>query len=90
MLAIQTRYVGPTDTRGSRVVASCEGKRATVPYDSGLEPEQNHRAAVIALCDKAGWDHMRFFGGCLRGGRYAWVPVFPYDWEKRHKEESHA
>ena len=90
MLAITTRYCGPTDSRGSRIVASCDGKRATVPYDSALEGEENHRQAVIALCDRLGWDHMRFFGGNLRAGTWAWVPVFTYDWEQRQKEQTYA
>lgn len=89
MLAITTRYRGPTDVRGSRIVATCAGKRATVPYDSALEGEENHRVAVIALCERLGWDHMRFFGANLRGGTYVWVPVFNYDWEKRHTERQH-
>jgi len=90
MLAITSKYHGPTDTRGSTVRATAMGKSATVPYDSALDNEANHRAAVVALCDKFGWEADRFFGGAMDDGRWAWVPVFVYDWEQRQKEDSNA
>jgi hypothetical protein len=90
MLAITSKYHGPTDTRGSKVRAKANGKSATVPYDSALDSEANHRAAVVALCDKLGWDADRFFGGAMDDGRWAWVPVFTCDWEQRQKEASDA
>jgi hypothetical protein len=90
MVAITSRYHGPTDTRGSKVRATANGHTATVPYASELDREANHRAAVVALCAKLGWDADRFFGGSMADGRWAWVPVFTYDWEQRQKEVGHA
>lgn len=91
MQAIKTRYCGPTDTKGSRIRASCDGGSASVSYDSALDNEANHYAAVKKLCDKLGWDAARFFGGNLQGSEgVAWVPVFTYDWEQRQKETSDA
>jgi hypothetical protein len=90
MLAITSKYHGPTDTRGSKVRATANGKSAIVPYASELDSEANHRAAVVALCDKLGWDADRFFGGAMVDGRWAWVPVFTSDWEQRQKESSNA
>lgn len=90
MLAITSKYHGPTDTSGSKVRATVNGKSAAVPWASELDSEPNHRAAVVALCDKLGWDADRFFGGAMTDGRWAWVPVFPYEWEQRQKEASDA
>ena len=91
MQAIKTRYCGPTDTKGSRIRASCDGGSLYVSYDHALDPEENHCAAVKALCDKLCWDAARFFGGSLDSGRYmVWVPVFTYDWEQRQKEVANA
>lgn len=90
MQAIKTRYCGPTDTKGSRIRASCDGGSVSVPYDSALDTDANHYAAVKKLCDKLGWDAARFFGGNLATGGFAWVPVFTYDWEQRQKEVRNA
>lgn len=86
MVAIASKYHGPTDTRGSCVRATANGHMATVAYASELDSEANHRAACKLLCDKLGWDADRFFGGAMDDGRWAWVPVFTYEWEQRHKE----
>ena len=56
MQAIETRYCGPTDTKGSRIRASCEGGTVYVSYGHTLNSEGNHYAAVKKLCDKLGWD----------------------------------
>jgi hypothetical protein len=54
MLTITTRYAGPTETRGSRIVASChklDGKRITRTrsYDSSTGTTENLHAAAVAL-----------------------------------------
>ena len=54
MIAITTRYAGPTDTRGSRVVATChtpEGKRLTRArsYDHSTGTSENLHAGAVAL-----------------------------------------
>jgi hypothetical protein len=90
MVAIASKYHGPTDTRGSCVRATANGNTVTVPWASELDSEANHREACKRLCDKLGWDADRFFGGVMDDHRWAWVPVFPYDWERRQKEVTHA
>jgi len=55
MQAITTKYLGPTNTRGSRIKASCPAGSITVPYDYG-ERYGGHRSAAIALMKKLGWD----------------------------------
>jgi len=64
MKAIWTKYIGPTNFRGSRVKASAEGVSVTVGYDDGLNRDDAHDRAALALCAKMGWP-----GGLVRGGR---------------------
>ena len=53
MIVIHTKYLGPTDTRGSRVKAyTSDGRSVTVSYDSGLESVKAHLQAVHAFADK--------------------------------------
>jgi len=72
MKAILTKYLGPTDFRGSRIVAhDDDGNRVTVTYRHELNSEENHRAAADALCAKMEWTG-EMVGGCTRHG-YAFV-----------------
>ena len=71
MKAIWTKYLGPTNFRGSRVKAVAENANgfgaeigATVEYDDALSVEANHDSAALALCEKMGWP-----GDLMRGGR---------------------
>ena len=54
--AITTRYAGPTNTRGSRIIATtASGLRRTVRYDYALNSSENHCAAALALAESLGW-----------------------------------
>jgi hypothetical protein len=82
--AITTRYIGPTNHRGSRIKASCERGNVTVAYDHAMGVEDNHRAAAKVLLAKLGWDaadHSRgseWFGGEINGaGKRVWVHAVP-------------
>ncbi len=82
MQAIITKYFGPTNFRGSRVVAKCEAGSIAVPYDDALNSEDNHKAAARALADKLGWKpngtnrYAKFVSGGLPNGKgYAHVFV---------------
>ena len=78
MQAIKTKYLGPTDHRGSRLKATASGGSVTIPWDYELDTEGNHRYAALALCDKLQW-RGRMISGCLLGKEY--VHVFdPYDY----------
>lgn len=55
MQAILTKYLGPTNTRGSRVIAYCDGGRISVAYQYNMSPEGNHRYAILKLGIKLGW-----------------------------------
>lgn len=63
MLAIQTKYLGSTDRRGSRVVASVmerkhDGhpvRRLTMAWDDALGIVENHKLAAQLLILRLGW-----------------------------------
>ena len=74
MQAIRTRYLGPTDTRGSRIQAKCSGGTVTVSYDAALDSEGNHAAACRKLAGKMGWPiYPAFIPGVFESDTY-WVP----------------
>ena len=80
MKAIKTKYKGPTDTRGSRIIASDEdGNRITISYPYELSGEAVHRKAAEALCDKMQWTGKdSLIAGSLKNG---YVFVFsPHSW----------
>jgi hypothetical protein len=60
MMALQTRFVGPTNHRGSRVIVTADGgkhsKRMVVSWDHALGADGNHDAAARALATKLGWN----------------------------------
>jgi len=75
---IQTKYLGPTDYRGSRIVARADGvPKVSVPYDHALNVEDNHRAAAEKLANQHGWLRgWRLVPGYLPDGTgYAFVRV---------------
>ena len=63
MQAIQTRYLGPTNTRGSRIKATAYAGSITVDYDHSLRTEEAHAVAAVALARKLGWDGYLICGG---------------------------
>jgi len=59
-LGITTKYLPPTDHRGSRIKAKrtdhmTGDKTVTVGYDYSLTIEENHEAAADALAEAMGW-----------------------------------
>lgn len=72
MKAIRTKYLGPTNFRGSRIVATAEGgHRLVIPYDYGAN-DHGHGEAAIQLARKLGWRGEMVAGG-LPDGSTAWV-----------------
>ena len=71
MIAIQTKYLGPTNTRGSRIKAwTSSGFSVTIPYPHELSYEAVHFKAVKALVTKhkLDWDLSDVrFGGTEHG-----------------------
>ena len=73
--SIITRYLGPTDCRGTRIVADAgKGARLTMPYDHALNTNENHAEAAKALCLKMGWDKVQaIYSGGHESGVYVHV-----------------
>jgi hypothetical protein len=62
--SITTKYLGPTDRRGTRVKAtSSAGLSVTVGWDDALSDTDNYAAAAVALCKKLGWSGTLAVGG---------------------------
>lgn len=69
MKAIKTRYVGPTNTRDARIIASdSDGNRVSIgyPYELPMGVEC-HRKAAEALCEKMQWPGTLVGGSTKRG-----------------------
>jgi hypothetical protein len=45
---LRTKYIGPTDTRGSRIRAWMDGKQLTIPYDHGASCAHAKAAHMLA------------------------------------------
>lgn len=75
--AIETRYAGPTDHRGSRVLVRSQARRMVVPWDDALDVQGNHRAAAMAMVRKLGWgSEAEWHGGATANGAgYVFVHV---------------
>jgi hypothetical protein len=65
--AITTKYLGPTDVRGSRVKATAEAGSVTLSWDDALGLYENHSAAAIALANKFNWGGTWYGGGTADG-----------------------
>lgn len=57
MQAILTKYLGPTNYRGSRIkaMASSRGPYVVLPWDYGLDQTGNHDAAAAELAAQLDW-----------------------------------
>lgn len=77
MQAIQTRYIGPTNTRDSRIKAWCAAGSITIPYPHELNGQAVHRKAAEELREKLGWTKPHYgevlLGGCLPNGDYCFI-----------------
>jgi hypothetical protein len=62
-VAIETKYVGPNNSRGSTIVAKANKQKIIVSYDHSLNPDENHAEAARALCRKNNWT-----GNLVKGG----------------------
>lgn len=75
MKAIVVKYHGPTNTRGSRFVASAEGvKSISVSYDNALSADENATLAAQGLAHKSDWAG-KYVAGTLPDGRRVFVAL---------------
>lgn len=62
--AIVTKFIGPTNTRGSRVKAVADAGSVVIYWNHAHGPELNHLMAARALQRKFSWPG-NLIGGCL-------------------------
>jgi hypothetical protein len=78
MIAITTKYVGPTNTKGSRIVATgAKGQTVTIGYHStdANSDEGRHHEAAKALCRKMGWSGTLIPGSTDKGYVFVFLPT---------------
>lgn len=71
--AIVTKYIGPTNTRGSYIKASASAGNVTFAYDDSLSSNANHAAAAEKLATKFKWRGHWYSGGMPGGHGYVFV-----------------
>ena len=71
--AIVTKYLGPTDMRGSRIKATAAAGSVTVSYDDSLNSERAHAKGAQALAEKFGWHGHWVQGGMPDDTGYCFV-----------------
>lgn len=84
MIAIITKYHGPTNTRGARISAERGDDPKSRIYVSrhgaadALDGEALHRVAADALCAKFGWTGRLIGGGAGGGYVFTFDPLMGY------------
>ena len=74
MKAIETKFIGPSNVRGSRYKAfDLDNNSVTLSADYALNSDANHRKAAYALRDKMGWKGEMIGGTTKRG--MCWIFV---------------
>ena len=69
---IRTRYYGPTNFRGTRIVANDgDGHRLTLHRNYEVDPHEDHHAAAVALATRLEWPSTDLIGGWWKGD-YFW------------------
>ena len=73
--AINTKYLGPSNVRGSRVKATAAAGTKTIEWDDALTAARNHERAAHELARKFKWNPRALVGGGLKDGSYVWVQI---------------
>lgn len=76
MQAISTKYLPVTNTRDSRIKATCAAGSVTISYPHEFSGMACHAAAAKALVEKLGWGFAHYgdlMGGQLASGEYVFV-----------------
>ena len=76
MQAIHVKYLPVTNTKGSRIKATCAAGSVTISYPHELSGQAVYRKAAEALADKLGWSNGNYGAmlvGCLLNGDYCFV-----------------
>lgn len=73
MKAITTKYIGPTNCKGSRIKATDGDNSVTISYPHEINSEQAHMKAAQTFMEKIGWMG-EMMGGHTKSGM---VFIFP-------------
>src|SRR5689334_18153177 len=71
--AIVTKYIGPTNFRGSRIKATAAAGSITMAYRHELNIEDNHAEAAKLLASKFDWAGFWYQGGMPNDSGYCFV-----------------
>lgn len=76
MVAIHTKFIYPTNFRGSRYKAytTKDRKTITLSADDRLGSEENHAAAAIAYCKMMNWGGKLISDGTDEGYTFVFLP----------------
>lgn len=75
--AIETKFLGPTNTRGARIKAALNGSSKTFAYAHELGSSENHIFAARQLAENFGYpDRFGLVSGHLQNGRMVHILVF--------------
>lgn len=72
MQTIQVKYLGPTNTRGSRLKAFCYGGSITKPIDNARTIDHNAKIVAFELASQLKWSGA-YVGGTLPNGDRVFV-----------------
>lgn len=71
MPCIKTEYKSAgVGGRGTRIVASCDAGRITVPYDHERDGDANHEFAAMELAARYGWEKLERRTAWFKGDGY--------------------
>ena len=73
---IFTKWLGPTNHKGSRVKAYCDAGQVTVSWEYGSSVEENHKHAARTLAEKLGWYGEWHLGSAPQKEKASFVYVF--------------
>lgn len=73
MKTIHTKYLGPTDTKGMRILATDGDTKLAFPWTYSGDEDRNHQRAAEMLKDKLQWKGV-MVGGHTKDGM-VWVFV---------------
>jgi len=57
---ITTKKLGPTNTKGARIVATGGGHRVTIPYPYEFRAFEAHLSAAKVLAERFGWTKLAY------------------------------
>jgi len=79
MKTIYTKYMGPTNFKGSRIKAyDTDGNYVTIPYPHEHNHDDAHFSAVLSLCVKMDWQGVMVSGDAPHGNMvFVWERFGP-------------